>query len=217
MKKVKIAYAIFLIFAFCFYFFWVFIYNMPKNYVKVKYPGTHNVFGSYFFQQWGFFAPPPKEDYRLYYIFYDKNINELKTIEVLVPLWIEKRKKNPFNTYEEIIDYQLYGTLNYVTTFTSRKYKELEIDGISRDSLNHEALEWFNNSHHNSQVNTLVNYGKLVITQNEPSLKPSYVKVKIGTIHFPTFSEYYFPDKVKADSMNSNKNRIAFESKLIKL
>ncbi len=151
------------------------------------------------------------------YIFYDENINQLKTIEVLVPLWNEKRKKNPFNTYEEIIDYQLYGTINYVTTFTSRKYKELEIDGISRDSLNYEALEWFNNSHHSSQVNTLVNYGKLVITQNEPSLKPSYVKVKIGTIHFPTFSEYYFPEKVKADSMNSNKKRIAFESKLIKL
>ena len=53
-------------------------------------------FNLVFNQKWNFFAPPPKSNSKIYFIYYDKN-STIYSFEVLSTILKEKQRKSPFD------------------------------------------------------------------------------------------------------------------------
>jgi hypothetical protein len=91
------------------------LYVTPNNPVRIAFTPEMDMFQTFFFQRWGFFAPPPKANGRLYYHFMPvagaKDAREL-TIEVLQPIYQAKQKNAPFNEQETILDYIVSGAVD---------------------------------------------------------------------------------------------------------
>ena len=73
MKKITF-YAIFIVFIL--YWFFTLIFVSPKNFIKINLYEEEQIFNTFLFQKWGFFAPPPKYNDRLYYKFEKKKIQQ---------------------------------------------------------------------------------------------------------------------------------------------
>lgn len=68
------------------------------------------------YQAWNFFAPPPKTDTRVYYVFTPRDGSD-KTLnfEILTHLHDRKRRNSPLNTEEQVLDYVLAGAAGGVS------------------------------------------------------------------------------------------------------
>jgi hypothetical protein len=94
--------------AFLIYWSLTLVFVSPDNPIRIELGSTMNLFARVFSQRWGFFAPPPTGDLRIYYSFYDKVSGaEVLTVEALAPIVDAKRAAAPFNSDEEIMDYLL--------------------------------------------------------------------------------------------------------------
>lgn len=91
------------------------LYVMPNNYVRIQHDDYLGKFETLFFQRWGFFAPPPKTNTRLYYTFVNAgDTTQSYTFEAIQPITEQKRLKSPFNTKEEVLDYILGGSAHNI-------------------------------------------------------------------------------------------------------
>jgi hypothetical protein len=182
MKKVV---NIFLISLFIIYWLFTFIYVMPPNYLRVKSGVAVLIFDIFLPQKWTFFAPPPKYNFRLYYIF---GRNEKTTvIEVLKPIAELKRSKAPFNTNEEIVDYVLNNSVIAIQNHTSKYKSDIEQASTKGDSIKlaqiiHEVEEL-------PEFKTLLNYAKVVAQKNGIDEKNLPVSFYACSIEIPKFSE----------------------------
>ncbi len=91
--------------------------------MTVKFSKENDLFQSFFFQRWGFFAPPPTYNDRLYYVFYKKQETRDRKIiprEICKNLFAEKSKKAPFNNEEDIMDYIISNSLITITEEITR-------------------------------------------------------------------------------------------------
>ena len=111
----KIRYYI-VIFVFLFYWLSTFIFVSPNNFIKILLHEEEQLFTTFFFQKWGFFAPPPNYNDRLYYTFELKKDSTFShTFEVMEPLQKRKSSNAPFNSSEDILDYILSTTVHSIT------------------------------------------------------------------------------------------------------
>lgn len=202
------------------YFLITIIYSFPENYIKIKHKKTFAKFEYHFYQKWGFFAPPPKTNTQLFFTYRDvQNNKELFSIEILSELYKEKRRK-VFNTFEEIVDYQLVGCCTAITSFIHDDFenKKFLYPDSSIQSLQKNAMEDYNNYYLNFPFfKSLVNYSKIVLSKSKYkdliASKQLEVKVTIVEIPIKKFSEAMKNSKksIKEEMM------VAFNSKFVKL
>lgn len=141
-------------------------FNLPDNPVKIKYAREGQQFQSVMFQRWSFFAPPPKYNERLYYIFRRKSdTTVVKTLEVLEALMQSKHDAAPFNMKEEKLDYILSGSIGevhdmlvrYTNNMKVKKHKEADVQ------LANDGIAWvWENRKSIGAITTLLKYGKLI-------------------------------------------------------
>ncbi len=147
--------------------------------MTVKFSKQNDLFQSFFFQRWGFFAPPPTYNDRLYYVFYKKQETGNGKIiprEVCKNLFAEKSKKAPFNNEEDILDYIISNSLITITEEISRfknikGYANLyQEDNISRH-ISDSALNKFFTDYitKTGAYKSLLNYSGLM-AKSDPSL-----------------------------------------------
>ncbi|KAA2243008.1 hypothetical protein F0L74_10835 [Chitinophaga agrisoli] len=108
--------------------YWVitFLFTMPDNYISLQYYKQNQWFQALLFQRWGFFAPPPNYDERLYYEFRDKQTRQTQTFEVLAPICDMKQQKAPFNWHEDIVDYLLSGSMTGISDDLNEMRQDLQ-------------------------------------------------------------------------------------------
>jgi hypothetical protein len=176
-----------------FIFYWVItlIFTLPENYITISLGKENRIFNTFFFQRWGFFAPPPNYNERLYYTFVnDKSRLQDLTFEVLQPLNYQNSKNKIFNYESDILDYVLSNSITNITETISEvnkvyKYKEGE------KSLNDSTYAKFlsNAIISSPQFITLKNYAKLVATKNNVPKKNNHVMITLTTIPLPKFHQ----------------------------
>ncbi|CAL2094950.1 conserved protein of unknown function [Tenacibaculum sp. 190524A02b] len=85
-----------------------FFFTAPDNYLKISQMEGGRVFKKFFFQKWGFFAPPPTSNDRLYCVIHKKSDStKVKVLELIKPVIDQKISKAPFNNKADLLDYVL--------------------------------------------------------------------------------------------------------------
>jgi hypothetical protein len=202
------------------YFIITIIYSFPENYIKIKHKNTFTKFDYYFYQKWGFFAPPPKTNTQLFFTYRNiKNKKELFSIEVLSELYKEKRKKT-FNTFEEILDYQLVGCCTAITSYIHEDFenkKNIYPDSTSQLLLN-KAIQDYNKYNLDFPFfKTLLNYSKIILSKskykNLNKIEDLEVKITIVELPITKFSDAM----LKSKSSIKQEMFVSFNSKYVKL
>ncbi|MEM0542917.1 hypothetical protein WFZ85_09820 [Flavobacterium sp. j3] len=180
---------------FLFYGITTLIFATPDNFINISLIEYSEKFNTFFYQRWGFFAPPPQSNDRLYYVFEKKeNKGEIIVYEVIEPLLKQKSSNAPFNGNEDLIDYLISNSIYLIT------------DGIRavRESYEYEAKlknKKINEFELTKKVNkviestkpfkTLLNYSKKVALNNKIEYDDYNVYLKITQTKVPKFIDRY--------------------------
>lgn len=168
-------------------------YILPNNFMKIKLNTFKENLDVLIFQNWAFFAPPPDYNTRLYFTYTD-NYNKTYEFEAMEDLLKLKRKKAPFNTEEEYVDYAITGV---TTQLLDQKrdlyeyYSFLYPDSTS-NFINDTLMKNLNKDYlQNSAYKSVINYSKII--QNR-YLKNKEIKscwFKIIGLKIPKFADRY--------------------------
>jgi hypothetical protein len=165
---------------------------MPDNYLNVNKMKQNIYFDFFFFQRWSFFAPPPKSNDRLYFIFFNSRKERIAEYEVLETLGKDKQRNAPFNEREQILDYlisncinsvkdnlrDLQNIINYKTDYEGKQISDSE-------RLNFELKE----IERTSDFKSLINYAKLILHTKELMPENPLVQIIITEIEIPQFAD----------------------------
>ncbi len=185
--------SIILILIFLFYWSMTIIFVSPKNYLNISLLEYSDLYNSFFYQKWAFFAPPPKTNERLYYIFENKNnIKDIQIFEVIEPITKAKSEKNPFNTEEDLLDYVLSNSINNIreTIVNTNEFIIYQEQKLDKKFTKSEKEKFYDNEIDNlSRFKTLKNYSRNVAIKNNIDIRKYNVKFTISLIDIVPFSE----------------------------
>lgn len=180
--------------AFVGYFAATFLFTMPDNYISLQYYKQQRIFQTWLFQRWGFFAPPPNYDERLYYEFRDKQTYQTQTFEVLEPVVALKQQKAPFNWHEDIADYLLSGSMSGIADDLHdiqqelqyrHRYLEKNAADTSGQYMARQVIQ------HGISFQTLKNYGAIVAGKNHIDTARHEVRLILTHVLLPKFADRY--------------------------
>ncbi|MCS3530805.1 hypothetical protein [Chryseobacterium sp. JUb7] len=192
MKKIiKIILLIFI----SFYWILTLIYNSPNNYIRIKLEKEIKFFSLFFEQKWNFFAPPPQDNYKLYFTYLDQNKNQIAVYEVFSSIIESKRNTRPFNLRAEMIDYTIYGSLDNImqSLIREREKEKIKYPELSLEKLNSIAREEIIRSPESIEGFLLLkNYSKIIGTEhlNKNQLASvKYIGITINSEEIKKFAE----------------------------
>lgn len=180
---------------FLFYGVTTLIFSTPDNFVNISLIEYAENFNTFLYQRWGFFAPPPQSNDRLYYVFQKKENNkEIIVFEVIEPLLKQKIKNAPFNSKEDLTDYLISNSLYLITdgirgvreSFEyDAKLKKRKIDEVELTKKVNKVIEA------TKPFMTLLNYSKKVAVNNKLNYEDYNVYLKITQKKIPKFIDRY--------------------------
>ena len=177
------------------YFLPTFIYNLPKNPIKIYSPIFSNFFDVFLQQRWDFFAPPPQANNKLYFSYFDNNFNKIGTFEVLSPIVDMKKQTLPLNTKAETLDYIINGQINEILFSIVDKSNELKYklkENEESENFRLARLEVLKNLNDSKPFKTLINFSKIVKYQNiEKQVDVKYLKIIIMEEKINKFVDRY--------------------------
>lgn len=153
-------------------------------------------FNLVFNQKWNFFAPPPKSNSKLYFIYYDKK-SPIYSFEVLSTILKEKQRKSPFNSKEEAVDYIISGSLSQLTSSIIVLREDLLYKNQNKtiEQLDKDAKELLlKKTTEIDEFNTLVKFSKVVAKKKIPisiSNRIKNIKIVITETDIPKFHDRY--------------------------
>ena len=181
MKKI---FSFFIILLFVLYWVCTIIFTTPDNYVNINFLEYHSTFERFFYQKWGFFAPPPQFNEYLYYTYYSdgKDSLELKTFEIIEPIIHKKQLDAPFNSSAERLDYIFSSALINISDDLANSNS-----GSLKDSLGiQRVIKQIENGY---SFALLKNYAKLVAKNNNIDSKTHKLQISIFKRDIKKFSE----------------------------
>jgi hypothetical protein len=180
---------------FIFYWLCTFLYVSPNNYIKISLLEEMQTFNTFFFQKWGFFAPPPKFNDRLYYTFESKKDSTISyTFEVMEPLQKRKSSKAPFNSSENILDYVLSSTVHSISdgllTVNKAIDYQVEVSDTIKSSTELKRQKGKEYVQTTSSYKTLIRYAKYVAKKNNiNNLKNFSLVIEVVQLNIPKFAD----------------------------
>lgn len=176
---------------FLFYGVTTLIFSTPDNYINISLIKYSENFNTFLYQRWGFFAPPPQSNDRLYYIFEKKNNkSEIIIYEVIEPLLKEKQKNAPFNSKEDLTDYLISNSIYLITDGIRAVRKSYEFNSKQKKiKVNEYDLTKKVNTviESTKPFKTLLNYSKVIAKNNKLDYKDYNVYLKITQKKIPKF------------------------------
>lgn len=185
-----------LLFIFVFYWIATIIFNMPDNPVRSILAKPLYDFNLLFSQKWNFFAPPPKSNSKLYFVYYS-NEKPLYSCEVLSTILQEKRAKAPFNSKEEAVDYIISGSISQLTNYIILNRENLSFQNQTKkiEDLDSDARKiLLAKTNDINEFKTLVNFSKIVAKKKIPEetvTKINKIKIIITETEIPKFHDRY--------------------------
>jgi len=187
-----------------------FFFNLPSNYLSVNSLKENKYYDLVFFQRWGFFAPPPNFNERLYYTFFDINKRTVGSFEVLENIFHRKQMSVPFNKREEIEDYIVSNTISTLMDYSRNiqdilRYENHQKNKSSFDSSDEKLI--VAEIEGRPEFLTLYNYG--VLLKQNKGLTNSAVscQIKITRVSIPQFE----------DRLKEGKEELVFSSNVKRL
>lgn len=186
MRKI-ISYLIVL--SFGLYWLATLFFTAPDNYLKIQLFKEDQTFHKFFYQKWGFFAPPPQFNERLYCLVLDKkDSSQVKSFELMQPIIKQKVENAPFNNKADILDYILSNSCmsinNQLVTVKERiEYleKEQKMSDMEKDSIVRHHLE------DTPQFQVLKNYIKEVAKKEKLDKEEYLISFMITNTPIPKF------------------------------
>jgi hypothetical protein len=145
------------------------------------------------FQKWSFFAPPPTYNTKLYYVFTNSNGIE-KSYDALSIILNQKKKKAPFNTKEEYLDYVLSGSVINIMNIQSEYidyFKSTMPDSTDQFQINSAMTKIHEEYEENYSYQTLEKYGHYVKAKNLPTDTILEFKFIIAGLFIPKFHDRF--------------------------
>ncbi|CAM1371446.1 hypothetical protein [Tenacibaculum xiamenense] len=203
---------------FAFYWLTTLLFVSPNNYIKISFLEHQETFDTFFFQKWGFFAPPPKHNDRLYFIFESKKDPKISYMfEVIEKLQERKSSKAPFNSSEDILDYVLSSTLHSISdglfaVGQSLNYEDEVIDSI-QNTLDDRIRKGKEYTQSTANFETLKRYAYVVAKRNNIGNIHDYnLTIEITQLDMPKFAE-----RQKLGNMKKQEEKLIFKSDKIAL
>lgn len=204
------------------YFMITFSATMPTTYLKIDQQDFYSKFDKVLYQRWNFFAPPPKSNYRLYFEYRSKQDSSVQVkLEVLEGLLKAKKEKAPFNSFEEIMDYQLYGCINIITTLISditKRQRYLYPDSSDQYIID-QSIETYNVEYSRGpEFKSLTKYAKLCAVNEGfySNMIDPQLKITITVQDLPSFSETH-SSQAKKEELQPKQERFVFKSEFVDL
>ena len=195
------------------------IYNSPNNFIRIQFHDEMKIFGKFFFQRWSFFAPPPQNNFRLIYIFTDKqNPDKRYSYEALQPVTQAKRDKSPFNTKETVIDYILHSSVLLANNMLVEQQKFLRAafpdssDRYYRRKINKQISKKFNEF---ASLKTLVNYAKIIMKKKGLKQENHFVDILLAQMPVPKLKNQMKKNIESQLNIFLNLKNIQFDRQLI--
>ncbi len=181
-------------------------FQLPDNPVKVDFMRANRMFEALLYQKWSFFAPPPKHDERLYYIF-KKGDREL-SFEVVALLNKAKTNNAPFNGHENALDYVISNQLHAIGAALGDFYG----DKNKKDTENIELVwkEFYEKNKDGANIKTLLNYAKVVAKSNNLEYSEYEICLILTNIDIPKFKD-------RNDTMLKREEKITFKTPFVKI
>ncbi len=185
------------IFVFAFAIYWAatfFFVLLPDDGAAIvlnyKY---YKKFDRIFFQRWGFFAPPPDFDERLYFTYENvNNCDEKISLEIFESLHKKSKNKYPFNDNEIALDYIIFNTVETVSSLIRNEYRNYEYSNSINSDENicfENFFDFLGNDYiDNPAGKSLINYGRLIAKKMD--LPDHYTfQITYTTIPIPKFAD----------------------------
>lgn len=166
---------------FLFYSFFTVVFSTPDNFFNITLLKHKRLFNTFFYQNWGFFAPPPKSNDRLYFIFLNKNKSDKSYIfEAIEPILKEKHENAPFNGKSDLLDYLISNSINQIkdqSLIINDNYK------IEKKRTNFQKY-LIDNISETNPYKSIINYSRIIALKNkinwidyEISFKITHIKI----------------------------------------
>ncbi|CAL2083664.1 hypothetical protein [Tenacibaculum sp. 190524A02b] len=186
-----------------------FFFTAPNNYLKIKEQEGGRIFKNFFYQAWGFFAPPPTSNDRLYCIIHKKSDStKVKVLELIKPVIDQKISKTPFNNKADLLDYILSNNFIGISNkmrntyeYIEYKDKECAFSEKEKDSILNESVE------RSPQLKALKKYAKEIAKKNGFKLDEYLLSLRLTYLPMPKFVDRY---KTKEE----NNELLVFQSRL---
>lgn len=188
------------------------LYCSPTNYVRIQFDSYMSVFENFFYQRWTFFTPPPKDNQRLYFYFYNPTKAKYYQCEVIKPLQDKKREAFLFNTTYEVLDDIVSGCAislnnNYREVF---KYVKHTHRDSTNQFLHKETMKIITkNPARFPGYQTLINYAKVVARKQTIPYQGSTLRIVLVSESMASFRDRF--KKIKPTES------LVFSSPIIKL
>lgn len=198
--------------AFIIYWLITLFFNFPDNPINIDNLKSRQNFDTHLFQRWGFFAPPPTSNHRLYLsYFYNDDDNpkiiKTRTFEVLQLITAEKRKRAPFNRKQDVLDYIISGSVHNIQTNIKQVSDVIRIQekknkkALTQQQKSKQIIETIEKT---ESFKNLSNYAKIVAKKNKIPFNNTLFKITITHIEIPKF--------VNKNSSNKREEQIILSS-----
>jgi len=197
----------FLLIIFAFWWGLNFYFSFPKSSLPILYAHTlYQNWDNVFYQRWGFFAPPPKFDNRLYYVYANtKDTADIFVYEVFEKLNKRKNQKYLYNDNLINLDYLLHNLSSPIGELLREDfeiYKHQKFcDSITNET---ECYQSFINQSKSeiyqlSQIRTLLKHSALIARKQ--GLDDHKVRLIFGAKDLPRFYQRYQDSIVREDNV----------------
>ena len=187
----------FLLIIFAFWWGLNFYFSFPKSSLPILY--AHNLYKKWdniFFQRWGFFAPPPDFDNRLYYVYTNKkDTSNIFIYEVFEKMNKRKNQNYLFNDNLINLDYILHNLSSPIGDLLRENYQIYKhqrfCDSITNETECYQSFinQSRNEIHQLSQMKTLLKHSKLIA--HKQGLTNHKVRIILGAKKLPKFHQRY--------------------------
>jgi len=187
-------------------------FTLPDNHLNLSLFEESQSFQLFFFQKWGFFAPPPNSNERTYYTFLKKDEKEHKTFEIVEPITKKKKEDAPFNWKANTIDYVISNSINGINEilYDAQQMRDYEITNVDTSKIEKNYDQFAKNIVQDSpQFQTLVKYAEIVAAKNGINRNDYDLTILITKKEIPKFYKRF--------EENNNSEIILFQSDTIHL
>jgi len=182
-----------------------FFFNLPDSSLPiVQNFNLYKKWDGLFYQRWGFFAPPPDYDDRLYYVYADlKDSTKVTAYEVFENIHIKRKKLYPFDDELSTLDYILHNLASPIGDLIREGYDIHKIhhncDSLEENSGCFQkyignARDDFNNS---PNLTSLMKHAKIIAGLK--NIKNTKVQIILGAIELPKFKDRYKKDLARKE------------------
>ena len=193
-----------------------FFFNLPDSSLPiVQNYDLYKKWDGLFYQRWGFFAPPPDYDDRLYYVYTNLKDSTITINEVFENIHKNRKKQYPFDDELSNLDYILHNLSSPIGDLIRESYDIYKIKG-NCDSISDysecfqkyidNVRDDFNTS---PNLTTLIKHAKIVAGLK--NLTNTKVQIILGAKDLPAGTYFFNIDVPKENILKKTKGYVVIK------